>query len=212
MEKIDLQYRVLGPLQTNVYFIINKETKETVIIDPADNADYIATQCRLRGYRPSAILLTHGHFDHMYGLPALKKQIDVPVYAPAEEARMLADPELNRSGVWASAMGVTPDILLADGEVITLAGVDIRVMYTPGHTSGGCCYYIESEKLLIAGDTLFLESFGRTDLETGSTAALIRSIRDRLFPLPDDVAVYPGHGDPTTIGHEKKYNPIRYYF
>ena len=198
---------VTGPKlkeNANVYFIINKTTRETVIVDPADNADYIADQCRMRGYLPSAILLTHGHFDHIYGLPALKKRIDVPVYAPADEVRLLADPELNRSGAWAEPMGVTADILLADNEVITLAGVDIRVIFTPGHTSGGCCYYIESEKLLIAGDTLFYESYGRTDLETGSTAALIRSIRDRLFLLPDDVEVCPGHGDPTTIGHEKK--------
>ena len=200
MSKMEIQYRVLGAIGTNVYFLINKETKETLLVDPADNAPYLM----------KANLLTHGHFDHIYAVNDLKKSLDVPVYAYADEAALMGDSWMNRSKAWAEAMTVTPDILLHDGDELDLAGFHIRVIHTPGHTAGSCCYYFEEEKILIAGDTLFYESYGRTDLDTGSEAAIMRSLREQLFLLPDDVEVYPGHGDSTTIGHEKKYNPAAF--
>ena len=164
----------------------------------------------MRGYDMKAILLTHGHFDHIYAVNDLKKRLDVPVYAYADEAVLMGDSWMNRSKAWAEAMTVKPDILLHDGDELDLAGFHIRVIHTPGHTAGSCCYYFEEEKILIAGDTLFYESYGRTDLDTGSEAAIMRSLREQLFLLPDDVEVYPGHGDSTTIGHEKKYNPAAF--
>ena len=97
---------------------------------------------------------------------------------------------------------------MKDGGEITEAGITCRLLATPGHTSGSCCYYFEADKILISGDTLFQESVGRTDLPTGSMGTLVRSVKDKLFPLPDEVKVYPGHGEATTIGHEKKYNPF----
>ncbi|MBQ7246716.1 MAG: MBL fold metallo-hydrolase [Lachnospiraceae bacterium] len=207
MSKLDVQYRVLGAIGTNVYFLINKETHEGIVVDPADNAQYIADQFRLRGYTMKAILLTHGHFDHFYGASELRELTGAPVYAYKDEAQVLADTYYNRSAVWAEPRTLKPDHLFDDGEECELAGLKFRVLHTPGHTVGSCCFYFEDEDVLIAGDTLFFESYGRTDLGTGSSAAIMRSLRDVLFKLPPETVVYPGHGDFTSIEHELEYNP-----
>ena len=200
---------VLGPVATNCYIGINEETKECFIVDPATCPPEFVSYIKNAGLTVKAVLLTHGHFDHIMGLDALLKEFPVPVYAHEAERDVLESEQLNSS---ASMLGQPYSFSGADyvtnRQDVRIAGFEIRVIYTPGHTIGGCCYYIEKEKALFSGDTLFHGSVGRTDLPTGSMGQLVSSVRDRLFVLPDDTKVYPGHMEETTIGYEKKYNPF----
>ena len=200
---------VLGPVATNCYIGINEETKECFIVDPATCPPEFVSYIKNAGLTVKAVLLTHGHFDHIMGLDALLKEFSVPVYAHEAEREVLESEQLNSS---ASMLGQPYSFSGADyvtnRQELRIAGFEIRVICTPGHTIGGCCYYIEKEKALFSGDTLFHGSVGRTDLPTGSMGQLVSSVRDRLFVLPDDTQVYPGHMEETTIGYEKKYNPF----
>lgn len=200
---------VLGPVATNCYIGINEETKECFIVDPATCPPEFVSYIKNAGLTVKAVLLTHGHFDHIMGLDALLKEFPVPVYAHEAERDVLESEQLNSS---ASMLGQPYSFSGADyvtnRQELRIAGFEILVIYTPGHTIGGCCYYIEKEKALFSGDTLFHGSVGRTDLPTGSMGQLVSSVRDRLFVLPDDTKVYPGHMEETTIGYEKKYNPF----
>ena len=200
---------VLGPVATNCYIGINEETKECFIVDPATCPPEFVSYIKNAGLTVKAVLLTHGHFDYIMGLDALLKEFPVPVYAHEAERDVLESEQLNSS---ASMLGQPYSFSGADyvtnRQELRIAGFEIRVVYTPGHTIGGCCYYIEKEKTLFSGDTLFHGSVGRTDLPTGSMGQLVSSVRDRLFVLPDDTKVYPGHMEETTIGYEKKYNPF----
>ena len=200
---------VLGPVATNCYIGINEETKECFIVDPATCPPEFVSYIKNAGLTVKAVLLTHGHFDHIMGLDALLKEFSVPVYAHEAEREVLESEQLNSS---ASMLGQPYSFSGADyvtnRQELRIAGFEILVIYTPGHTIGGCCYYIEKEKALFSGDTLFHGSVGRTDLPTGSMGQLVSSVRDRLFVLPDDTQVYPGHMEETSIGYEKKYNPF----
>ena len=198
----------LGMVATNCYLIINKETKEALLIDPADNALRISNVIEENVCTLKAILLTHGHFDHIMALNELKKRYNVPVYAHEEEEDVLKQSSLNMSGMIGQIYTTQADIYVKDGEHLKLAGLDIIVLHTPGHTKGGVCYYLPEEKVLMSGDTLFHCSIGRTDFPTGSMSQLVRSVKEQLFVLPDDVQVYPGHDSVTSIGYEKQYNPF----
>lgn len=202
---------VLGMVSTNCYVLSNKETKEAIIIDPADYANKVIEKCNALEVKPVAILLTHGHFDHMMAAQALRDFYQIPVYAHKMEEELLTDASLNLSGSWATPVGIQADKYVMDKDTLLLAGFRIEVIYTPGHTIGSVCYYICDEKILMSGDTLFCGSLGRTDFPTSSTAQIIKSIRERLFTLPNDVTVYPGHDQVTDIGHEKQYNPVATY-
>lgn len=212
MSKLRIKTCVLGAVSTNCYLIYNDETKEAVVVDPADNGAYILNKCRELGIIPKAVFLTHGHFDHILAVEDICCAFPCKVYAGKEEEALLKDPFQNlSSSMGAKKMSVNADVLVRDGEMLSLIGFDWKVIGTPGHTAGSVCYYLESEGVLISGDTLFAESLGRTDFPTGSAAAIVRSINDKLLVLPEDTMVYPGHGDPTTIGHEKMYNPAAVY-
>ena len=208
MGQIEIKSMTLGMVATNCYLIINKETKEALLIDPADNALRISNVIEENVCTLKAILLTHGHFDHIMALNELKKRYNVPVYAHEEEEDVLKQSSLNMSGMIGQIYTTQADIYVKDGEHLKLAGLDIIVLHTPGHTKGGVCYYLPEEKVLMSGDTLFHCSIGRTDVPTGSMSQLVRSVKEQLFVLPDDVQVYPGHDSVTSIGYEKQYNPF----
>ncbi len=208
MGQIEIKSMTLGMVATNCYLLINKETKEALLVDPADNALRISTVIEENGCTLKAILLTHGHFDHIMALNDLKKKYNVPVYAHEDEEDVLKQSSLNMSGMIGQIYTTQADIYVKDGEHLKLAGFDVIVLHTPGHTKGGACYYFPEEKELMSGDTLFHCSIGRTDFPTGSMSQLVRSVKEQLFVLPDDVQVYPGHDSVTSIGYEKQYNPF----
>ncbi len=199
---------MIGICQTNCYFVYKEGEKDAVLFDPADKGDYIYEALKEKGFRVAGILLTHGHFDHIWGTNKLRELSGAPIYAYEAEKALCEDAVTNVSEQVGRAYTVIPDRYLKDNEEITIAGITCKLLATPGHTVGSCCYYFEEDGILISGDTLFQESVGRTDLATGSMGALIHSIKERLLVLPDEVKVYPGHGETTDIGHERKYNPF----
>lgn len=207
MAPLKVEKYVVGPVQTNCYFAINEDTKETLIIDPGASADYLAEKLESSNYKPAAVLLTHGHFDHAGGAAEIAARFHIQVYAEEHEKETLDNPSLNLSGWDMRPVTYHADCFLKDGQEIDLAGFHIRVFHTPGHTVGGCCFYLPYQNTLFSGDTLFMQSIGRTDFPKGSASALIRSIQEKLLVLPDETTVYTGHNDDTTIGAERMYNP-----
>lgn len=199
---------MLGMCQTNCYFVYEEGQNEVILFDPADRGEYIYNGLKEQGFTVAAILLTHGHFDHIWGVDALKELSGAKVYAYEEEKEVCENASVNVSKGAGRPYTVTADVYAKDGDIIEAAGISCQLLATPGHTKGSCCYYFEADKILISGDTLFQESVGRTDLPTGSMSTLVRSIKDKLLILPEDVKVYPGHGESTTIGYEKQYNPF----
>ena len=207
MKNAIIQQRVLGMVSTNVYVCMHAETKEAFIVDPAADADEIIRLVSAMGAKPCAILLTHGHFDHIGAADALRKRYEIPVYAEEHEKELLSSPALNLSGGWADSLTLTADHLLKDGDMLNIAGFTIRVLHTPGHTPGGCCYELVGEDILFSGDTLFYMSVGRTDFPGSNGAAMRMSLHRLLEELSEDTQVLPGHGESTTIGYEKRNNP-----
>lgn len=205
---VQIERQVLGMVSTNTWLIKNEETRELLILDPADQAEEIVRQVDRMGAVPKAILLTHGHFDHMMAADGLRDLYDVPVYALQDEKMVLNSSYINLSGSWAYPYTLDADAYLQDGDEIVLAGFNIRVLHTPGHTLGSCCYYLKAEGILFSGDTLFAGSIGRCDFPTSSMGKMRASLKRLLEELPGETAVYPGHGEETTIAYEKRYNPF----
>ncbi|MBR6697859.1 MAG: MBL fold metallo-hydrolase [Lachnospiraceae bacterium] len=193
---------------TNCYYIYDEESKKAIVIDPADNyAKLLATLNKLE-IAPVAVLLTHGHFDHIMAADKIRTEYGIKVYIGEHEADVVTNPNLNLSAAMAVPASVKPDVLVKDNEVLDIEGITIKAIHTPGHTKGGMCYYLPKENVVFTGDTLFYESVGRTDFPTSSTSQLVRSIKDKLFELPDETICYPGHGDSTQIAYEKENNPF----
>lgn len=198
---------VMGSVGTNVYLLINEETLETVLVDPGDCPQRFLDHLQEKGLKIVGILLSHGHYDHILGIEKLRETCPVPVFAHEAEEALLNNPNNNLSAMTGRPCVVKDVTYVKDGQTLQMAGYNFQVLHTPGHTPGGCCYYIASEKILISGDTLFCASVGRTDFPGGSMSDLIRGIKDKLMVLPDEVRVLPGHMGESTIGYERGHNP-----
>ena len=193
---MEIQALQVGSIPTNCYLVFDPGRTDALVIDPGDNPERICAA--LNGRTPAAVLLTHGHFDHTGALSAFA---GVPIYIHEADAPMLSDPHLSvgdGNGDLRPRPAATH--LLADGEQLHLAGLDIAVLHTPGHTPGGVTYQIGDA--LFTGDTLFAHGYGRTDLPGGDFSALRRSLR-RLLHLAGDFRVFPGHSESTTLNHER---------
>ena len=202
----------LGPVVTNTYILLEEETKEAVIIDPADNADELIQFLEDGGYSLDGVMLTHGHHDHIGALAGLREHYDpwkLRVYAAKPEQEVLMVKEYNMSPQFGEGYTTHANMMIDDRQVFEVTSKhNCQCLYTPGHTLGSCCYYFAEEGWLFAGDTLFAGSVGRTDLPTGDGEALMRSLNDVVMSLPDPVVVFPGHGPSTTIGDERATNPF----
>ncbi|MCI6498667.1 MBL fold metallo-hydrolase [Lachnospiraceae bacterium HCP1S3_C3] len=193
---------VLGMIMTNCYIAYDDVVKEAFIVDPADSADEIQLKITELGVKPVAILLTHGHFDHIGAVDELRDKYKIKVYVYEDEKDVMTS-DANLASMIGKRMSVEADEYLRDLQTIIIGGEKIQVIHTPGHTKGSCCFYLPDEKVLFSGDTMFCQSFGRTDFPTGSMSQLISSIKNRLLKLDDDVKVYPGHNEETKIGFER---------
>ena len=198
----------VGMVMSNCYGLLNTQTKEMILVDPGDSPEVIGRMVEELEGKPVAIFLTHGHYDHILALEAVKEKYQIPVYASKEEEELLGDVSLNLTGQVRRPMTVRPETLVSDLEKFTVAGFSVQAIHTPGHTKGSVCYYFPEESLLVSGDTLFHGSVGRTDLPTGSTAQMMESLKRLLETLPEETDVLPGHEAATTIGYEKRYNPF----
>lgn len=203
-----LEIMVLGKVGTNCYIAMNEQNGEAIIIDPADRADKINSKLKEMGAKPVAILFTHGHFDHVLAANDLKKEHHIQIYANEKERETLENTQMNMSSMGNGQSSYQADVFVKDGQVLDLAGMTCKVIWTPGHTPGGTCYFFEEDKILFSGDTLFCRSVGRSDFPGGSMSELIRSIKEKLMILDDDVKVFPGHMGATTIKDERIYNPF----
>lgn len=208
MGKLKIEHLVLGQVETNCYLAMNEETKALLIVDPADQAEEVIRRIEDMGGHPAAVLLTHGHFDHIGAAKKLRETYGISVYGMEDEAEIMASQQLNLAKYFGCSTELTADVLLKDGQELELAGFSIQVLHTPGHTKGGACYYLKEEEVLFSGDTLFRESVGRSDFPTGNMQVLIQSIKNKLMVLPEETRVFPGHNGESTIGHEKRYNPF----
>jgi glyoxylase-like metal-dependent hydrolase (beta-lactamase superfamily II) len=199
----------VGPLACNCTILGDEETREAIVIDPGDDVSRIAKRLTEQGLKLKQILVTHGHIDHVGGALKLKRLTGAPIYLNENDL-----PQLEMMDTQAEWLGIPapetapPDEGLKDGQLVGLEHYPAQVLHTPGHTQGSICLHFAPVGLLIAGDTLFAGSIGRTDLPGGNFDQIIASLRSRLLTLPDETKVLPGHGPATTIGEERASNPF----
>ncbi len=196
----------VGKLQSNCYIIYLKESKKALIIDPGEQGPTIVKTIKELNLKPSWIILTHGHGDHIGAIGFMKDQFDLKIAIHRDEELMLSDARANLSGIFGEPVLAPPaDKLLDDGDEIDFEGLTIKVLHTPGHSPGSVSFLLDNH--LFTGDALFKDTVGRTDLPGGSHVKLTQSIRDKILVLNDDIIVYPGHGPTTTVGEERRNNP-----
>lgn len=198
-----------GALQANTYLAVDEKTNEGFIVDPGGYNKVLTKEVRDNDVNIKYIILTHGHSDHICGVNEHKAEFsDAKIVAYKDEEAMLENPNLNQSPGFGVPYSTKADILVSDGDELKVGDVTLKFIHTPGHTEGGMCIYVKEAKALFSGDTLFRQSIGRTDFPGGSYKEIMDSIRKKLFLLPDDTNVFPGHMGTTSIGFEKENNPF----
>jgi len=199
----------VGPLRCNCSVIGDETTHEAMVIDPGDEIEDVLTLIRKHNLQVKQIVITHAHIDHIAGAHRLKQLTGAPILYNQNDLPLvkMMDVQAGWLGI-ATPVVSNPDDTLDDGKLITVTGLTGSILHTPGHTEGSVCLYLPDQTLLLAGDTLFAGSVGRTDLPGGDTQTLIRSIQEKLLSLPDSTKVVPGHGPNTTIGNERESNPF----
>ncbi len=204
-----LEKIVVGSYAANCYILGDEVSKEAIVVDPGSEADRIMKKISDKALKVKYIVLTHGHGDHIGAVESLKVMTGAEVMIHHDDAYMLDDPSKNFTGsIHGNSIAFKPDRTIGAGDVIQIGKIKIRVLHTPGHTYGGICLYVPSEKVVISGDTLFYGSVGRSDLEGGDHKQMISAIIKQLMTLDDEVIVYPGHGASTSIGFERRKNPF----
>ena len=197
----------VSPFETNCYLVWNENDKKGVIIDPGDEDERILDRIERLGISAEAILLTHGHVDHIAAVKPIKEKLGTPIYIGRGDEAMLESPSANVSAYFGFEITCPPaDHVIGDKDLIKAGSITFSVFATPGHSPGGVCFF--TEKYIFCGDTLFNGSIGRTDLPGGNFQQLIDSIDRNILTLPDDIICYPGHGPATTVGQERRNNPF----
>ena len=200
---------ITGSLSENCYLAEDTETKECVIIDPGSDKAKIISKVDELELAPKAIFITHYHYDHVNAADDIREEFGIEIYSSEAERDLLEMCyEIQEHPIGRAAGGVKSDRYLKDGETFALMNRGWKMLLTPGHTKGSCCYLDTNEDIMFSGDTLFHGTYGRTDLYSGNYEQIRASLTEKLFLLPDDVKVYPGHGMRTTIEREKKVNMV----
>lgn len=207
---MEVKKMILGNMKNNTYIVVGDDGKSAVIVDPSYEPERIIEYLGGLGLTLKAILVTHGHFDHVGAIPMIKRHLDVPVVTHEEEARTMQDPIKNLSTYFLSKeVTAEADTFVVDDILIDYgAGLTFKTIVVPGHSSKSVCFYNQEHGIVFTGDTLMAGSVGRTDYYHGSSDDLCKAICSRLMFLPKETVVYPGHGFDTTIGHERAFNPF----
>jgi hydroxyacylglutathione hydrolase len=211
IENEEMIHKILpvGPLQCNCSIIGDETTHEAMVIDPGDDIEDVLAILGKHKLEVKQIVITHAHIDHVGGAMKLRAATGAPILLNQNDYALLKMLDVQATWIGVSAPGeVSIEASISDGESLQTGSLVANVMHTPGHTEGSICLYFPAEKLLIAGDTLFARSIGRTDLPGGSFEKIMKSLRDRVLALPDETVVIPGHGQRTTIGEEREENPF----